>query len=1018
MRTGTFRTSLGLGLLLLLRGAAAALAGDGTVAGTVTAGAPSSTWIAVEAPLTGDDNANGYSLFEIGPGASGPFTSAGAYWPEVGGPSEWRANVVQGLSPGGTWFVKVTYFDPDGVSGANPQVVGPVTTLSSAPAAVQAGTATAEARDTEIFVSLPISDDSNSNSHGTVEIATGPGGPWTRKCGSSSEVNLPVNPKRCRLRSLAPGTDYWIRATLYDPDGVGGTNPQVLGPVRYEGLANLALGRPITADPGWGCCPSPSHLVDGRIQNDAWSYGFAWTGGLSHWAGGPDGFKQATIDLGSPTAFSRAAMWYHDPSNVPVSWKLQYSHDNATWTDLHVQTLPMCRTATLALPGAWYYPACAHEAVFPAVTARYFRFAFDDRTLFGGMHGWAVELELFQAPVSGDLVVVNTNDSGPGSLRQAILDANADPSTPNDVIFEIPASDPGFDGSTFAIRPLSPLPALRRATTVDGSTQAAFTGDTNPDGPEIFLDGSLQPTDGGLQLADDNVVTGLVVSGFPGHGIDMNWRIDPDLKPSNNRVVGNYIGTDPTGTVAVPNETGAGVFIQGFGSPFAQGTGNVIEGNLISGNLRFGIALCDADRTEIRGNRIGVDRNGAPLGNGDHGILLTCAGSPRNVIAGNTIAWSGLDGINDAPDYRFGVAFTTDGHQGNRITGNSIHSNGGLGINLLPPPFPPTEPPFMPTANDSCDADGGGNLLQNFPEITRAESDGASTLLEGFLAAAPGQTFTVELFASAAADPSGYGEGETLLTAVTVVTDGSCHGGFSVTLPAAVTPGAWITATATDAAGNTSELSAALAVLDVGNQPPVANAGTDRQAAVGTGCMAEVTLDGTGSSDPDGDPLSYEWGGPFGTASGVSPSVTLPPGTHTLTLTVDDGNGGTDTDEVVVVVVDLAPPVIAGAGATPGVLWPPNHKMKPVTVSVSAADVCDAAPPVCHLAGVASNEPVNGLGDGDTAPDWQITGDLTVKLRSERSGTGSGRIYTLSLVCEDAAGNAAQGSATVEVPHP
>lgn len=624
-------------------------------------------------------------------------------------------------------------------------------------------------------------------------------------------------------------------------------------------------------------------------------------------------------------------------------------------------------------------------------------------------------LLLAGAPASAaTLTVVNTNDSGPGSLRQAILDANANPATADAVVFQIPMSDPGFDGVTFTIRPLSPLPAVLRATTIDGSTQTAFTGDTNPDGPEIFLDGALQPTDGGLQLADDNVVTGLVVSGFVGHGIDINWRVDPDFKPSHNRVVGNYIGTDPTGTMAVPNQTGAGVFIQGLGSPFAQGSGNVIEGNLISGNLRFAIGLCDADRTEIRGNRIGVDRNGAPLGNGDHGILLTCAGSPRNVIESNTIAWNGLDGIHDAPDYRFGVAFTADGHQGNRITGNSIHSNGGLGIDLLPPPFPPSDPPATPTPNDSCDADSGGNLLQNFPEITRAESGGASTLVEGFLHAAPGQTYTVELFASSAADPSGHGEGETFLTALTVVPDGSCHGDFSITLPAPLPAGAVITATATDAAGNTSEFSRGLAVIEL-NRPPVADAGADQQVAAGAGCLAGVTLDGTGSSDPDGDTLSHSWSGPFGTASGATPTVILPLGTHTVTLMVDDGNGGTDTDEVVVEIADLAPPVIAGAGATPGVLWPPNHKLREVAVSVSSADACDAAP-VCHLAGVASNEPVNGLGDGDTAPDWQVTGDLTAKLRAERSGTGDGRIYTLSVVCEDAAGNASQGTAAVQVP--
>ena len=364
-------------------------------------------------------------------------------------------------------------------------------------------------------------------------------------------------------------------------------------------------------------------------------------------------------------------------------------------------------------------------------------------------------------------------------------------------------------------------------------------------------------------------------------------------------------------------------------APSVQATGNVIRGNLISGNEFDGITLCDADRTEIVDNLIGTDRTGsAPLGNARYGILLTCAGSPRNRIEGNTVAWSGDTGILDAPDYRFGVSFTANGHQGNRFSRNSIHSNGGLGIDLLPPPFPSGEPPFTPTPNDACYGDGGGNLLQNFPEITRAERDGATTIVEGFLSSVPNRTYTVELFANAAADPSGAGEGQTFLASLAVTTDGSCLGSFSVTLPTAVPPGSFITATATDADGNTSELS----------------------------WVEEVT------------------------------------------------------------VVDTTPPVIASVSATPNVLWPPNYKMRPVTLSVSVADACDPAS-VCQLVSVSSNEPVNGLGDGNTAPDWAITGDLTASLRAERSGTGTGRIYTLAVTCTDASGNASAGEATVTVPH-
>jgi hypothetical protein len=90
--------------------------------------------------------------------------------------------------------------------------------------------------------------------------------------------------------------------------------------------------------------------------------------------------------------------------------------------------------------------------------------------------------------------------------------------------------------------------------------------------------------------------------------------------------------------------------------------------------------------------------------------------------------------------------------------------------------------------------------------------------------------------------------------------------------------------------------------------------------------------------------------------------------------------------------------------------------MVAVTVSAAATDTC-SGPPVCRIVSVSSNEPVDGTGDGDTAPDWQITGDLTVDLRAERSGNGDGRIYTIVVECRDQAGNAATSAAHVTVRH-
>jgi hypothetical protein len=92
--------------------------------------------------------------------------------------------------------------------------------------------------------------------------------------------------------------------------------------------------------------------------------------------------------------------------------------------------------------------------------------------------------------------------------------------------------------------------------------------------------------------------------------------------------------------------------------------------------------------------------------------------------------------------------------------------------------------------------------------------------------------------------------------------------------------------------------------------------------------------------------------------------------------------------------------------------------MVPVNVSVAVTDNCDAAVlQSCHIVLVTSNEPISGNGDGNTAPDWQIAGNLTANLRAERSGPGTGRIYTLTVQCTDSAGNSSSRETTVTVPH-
>jgi hypothetical protein len=201
------------------------------------------------------------------------------------------------------------------------------------------------------------------------------------------------------------------------------------------------------------------------------------------------------------------------------------------------------------------------------------------------------------------------------------------------------------------------------------------------------------------------------------------------------------------------------------------------------------------------------------------------------------------------------------------------------------------------------------------------------------------------------------------------------------------------------------------------NQPPTADAGSDQTVECTNSGGAGVTLDGTGSSDPDGDTLSYTWTDALNNviATGPTPTVTLAVGSYTLTLTVDDGKGGTASDTVQVTVVDTTPPSIGTVSASPNVLWPPNHRMVPVSVAAAVLDACDAGAS-CQVLSVTSNEPVNGRGDGNTAPDWAITGPLTVDLRAERSGKGNGRVYTITVQCTDASGNSATKTVTVNVP--
>ncbi|TXH81226.1 DUF4347 domain-containing protein, partial [Thauera aminoaromatica] len=457
-------------------------------------------------------------------------------------------------------------------------------------------------------------------------------------------------------------------------------------------------------------------------------------------------------------------------------------------------------------------------------------------------------------------LMANKGSDGKISLREAIIAAN---NTANGaggadrISFNIATA---LVGGTHTITPTTSLPTITDAVVIDGTSEPDYVVGR----PVIEIDGSLTGSGvHGLVLAPGSggsTIRGLAINGFSSNngfglylqtGSDNNLiagnviGLDADgttavsvmnnfgiyvassgnliggttaaarnvlsnninagigLWGSNNVVIGNYIGTDATGTLDRGNAAD-GVDVFG-GSNNRIGGVTAAERNIISGNNRNGIEIAyNVPGTLVQGNYIGTDAGGTlSLGNSLGGIWV--GGGATGVTIGGTAAGAGNRIVNNPVGGLYtdtsGVSFT--------LLGNTFDSNSNLAVDLRGDGV---------TANDLGDADTGANNLQNYPEIGSVVSTGGNTTVTGTLRSNASTTYRLEFFSSPSGDASGYGEGQTWLGATSVTTDAAGNATFSATFSGiVVSAGYVVSATATvdlggGSYGATSEFAANRAV--------------------------------------------------------------------------------------------------------------------------------------------------------------------------------------------------------------
>ena len=432
------------------------------------------------------------------------------------------------------------------------------------------------------------------------------------------------------------------------------------------------------------------------------------------------------------------------------------------------------------------------------------------------------------------------------TLRAAIEQANAT-AVADTIRFAIPGTT-----GVKTISPTTSLPFITEQVTIDGYTQPGAHPNTKAIGNDAALKIQLDGTNAGgsgleITNSSNSVIKGLVINRFGVAGIAVGGA------SVANRIEGNFIGTNPAGTIDRGNVGGDAVAIFDGPSETVVGGTTPAARNVLSGNGDTGVFTTNSNANRIQGNYVGTDKSGTKdLGNEDGGLFIinaqdTIVGgntvASRNVVSGNGFHGIGIAGTgfgnrvvgnlvgttasgtgalgNDLDGLVIGnssnhvgdgtplgantIAFNgqdgirIQGGTGNYISRSSIFSNGGLGIDLSGG----VEDAMGRTANDLGDTDTGSNSLQNSPVITSAKTVSGKTTIEGTLNTTPNEDFDIEFYSN----PTGGNEGKIYIGDTFGTTDPDGNVTFTFTPTTAVAAGQTITAVSHNSLGDTSEFS-------------------------------------------------------------------------------------------------------------------------------------------------------------------------------------------------------------------